>query len=470
MIRAAAPLRQNRRASGMCDELIGELTDVLESFAGEESFKEIFWSILSYDRQRLPLSRAGLRSDVAHILESLELFAKHDDIGIVLAEVSTEMSHDKLDVICRNLESRFASVIILLHDVHAGAWSIVYPDRSRKHHLRMLAIPGRSPDLRKTAKALAALTTVDWANEENYARLDVAKRLDVFFPGGMPKQRWEFDPASESAALDDSYLRQKAAPVEGLYKDISRYPLLTAYQERGEDLDELDFGNGEMTDYHWRLVLHNMRLVIHIALSFPTSVLDLEDLVQEGILGLIMAARKFDPSQGTRFSTYAWYWIRQCMFRAISVNRNLIRWPCYRAQDLVPANRDGQGDELLPGERYVKSFDGSELEIEDSVDCSDDDRLGQIEVAEALRATMESALYPRQRRILQQRFGFDGSEEKTLEEVGQAEGVTRERIRQIQKVATARLKNSLPAWMHHEFEEANGEAVTGESEDECTDE
>jgi RNA polymerase nonessential primary-like sigma factor len=84
-----------------------------------------------------------------------------------------------------------------------------------------------------------------------------------------------------------------------------------------------------LSDHQWRLVLHNIRLVIHIALEFPTIVLDLEDLVQEGILGLITAARKFDPTRGVRFSTYAWYWIRQGIFRAIANHQNLIRWPVY---------------------------------------------------------------------------------------------------------------------------------------------
>jgi RNA polymerase primary sigma factor len=250
-------------------------------------------------------------------------------------------------------------------------------------------------------------------------------------------------------------MRRKAAPVAELYDDISRFPLLTEQQERGEDLNEDQQDDSEMTDHRWRLVLHNIRLVINIALKFPTNVLDLEDLVQEGILGLITAARKFDPSRGNRFSTYAWYWIRQCIFRAIANNQNLIRWPVHRIEELVPANRDGHAAQLPPGERSVKRFDGCELYAEDAIKCGDDDCLERAEAIDAVLSAIESSLTDRQRRILQLRFGLQEHHEHTLEEVGEVEGVTRERIRQIQENAISRLKRGLPPWLRREFEAAN---------------
>jgi RNA polymerase sigma factor (sigma-70 family) len=453
MITTAEPLRRTRRASGMCDELVWEITDVLESFRSEESLKEIFWSILSYDQQRLPLSVQELHREVAGAISSLELFASHDNIGVVRAECPAPLTQSNIERICGRLESRFATLLLLVHEAERDTWTVVYPDRSRKHHLRFLAVPGPAPELRATAKALAALTAVDWASDDEVARFDVAQRMDVFFPGGMPKQRWEFDPAHENDKYSNSYMRRKAAPVAELYEDISHFPLLTEQQERGEDLAE-DVGDGEeMNAYRWRLVLHNIRLVINIALTFPTNVLDLEDLVQEGILGLISAARKYDASRGSRFSTYAWYWIRQGIFRAIGNNQNLIRWPVHRLEELIPANRAEHAAPLSPGERYVKRLDPGDFESMTLIEFPEDDTLERDERIEALLTTIES-LNERQQRILRLRFGLDDPEERTLEEVGQVEGVTRERIRQIQQKAIGELKHALPPWLRKEFERA----------------
>lgn len=447
----------------MCDELVSELTEVLDSFSGDESLREIFWSILSYDQQRLPLSKDWLRRDVSFALTRLELFATHDSISVVLAETTVELAREQIESLCSRLELRFSSLVLVLHVDALDAWTIIYPDRARKHHLRFLRLPGPELERRATVKALAALTTVDWSTEETLRRLDVAHRLDIFFPGGMPKQRWEFDPAYEDE-YRNSFLRHKAAPVADLYEDIAHFPLLTEQQERGEDLDEEDGGDEEMSDNRRRLVLHNIRLVIHIALKFPTNVLELEDLVQEGVLGLMTAARKFEPGRNARFSTYAWYWIRQAMFRAIANNQNLIRWPVHRLDDLIPANRNGKAYQLTPGERRVKHFADGLPRAEDAVEYADGDTLERLEVIEAVRSTMKAALHKRQRRVLEMRFGFGKHHEHTLEDIGQVEGVTRERIRQIQGRATDRLKHWLPPWLRRQFEGPSPREAPSQSE------
>jgi RNA polymerase primary sigma factor len=436
----------------MCDELVWEIIDVLESFCGEESVKEIFWSILSYDRQQLPLSMRELSVSLAGVLSSLELFASHDDISVVRAETSRVLSQDQIERICGKLEKRLSTLVLVIHEKAHDTWLIVYPDRSRKHHLRFLPVPGLADGIRNTAKSLAALTTVDWASDDNLTRLDVVHRMDVFFPGGMPKQRWEFDSSLENSIYSESYMRRKAAPVAELYEDIARYPLLTEQQERGQDLEEEVTDGDEMNAYHWRLVMHNLRLVIYIALKFPTNVLDLEDIVQEGILGLITAAKKYDPSRGCRFSTYAWYWIRQAIFRAVGNNQNLIRWPLYRIDELVPANRDGQAVDLSPGERRVKRLGDKVVDSAETINYADDDVLEQDERITALHESLE-ALDDRHKRVLRLRFGLGDSDDHTLEDIGQIEGVTRERVRQIQERAIEKLKYALPAWLRKELEQ-----------------
>lgn len=450
MIAAATSLGDARGAILMPEELVLELQDALESFVGDDSLKEIFWSILSYDRQRASLSLDTLRHDVADAIAAVELFATHDNIGVVRAEAARDLSRDQIESLCRCLESQFASLILVLHVVDSDEWSVVYPDTSCKHHLRFLALPGAQADLLTTSKALAALTAVDWETEEDLQRLEIADRLDAFFPGDMPKQRWEFDPLLETQ-YDNSHMRKKAAPLAELYEDIARYPLLTERQERGEDLDR-NGNEQELEQYRWRLVLHNIRLVIHVAMKFPSSVLDIEDLVQEGILGLITAARKFDPARGNRFSTYAWYWIRQGMFRAMANNQNAIRWPVHRLDDLVPANANGETADLTPGERRVKYFDDGEPAEDDQVEFPEDDRLERLERIAAVLDTMGLSLNDRQKRIIEMRFGFGGHSEHTLEEVGQVEGVTRERIRQIQQRAMQKIECSVPPWLRRELE------------------
>eukprot|EP01047_Picozoa_sp_COSAG01_P001873 COSAG01_NODE_46_length_32080_cov_716.589319_22_plen_458_part_00 len=434
----------------MNEELIAEVADVLKAFTGLDDLKEIFWSILSYDRQNLELDRNKLYPAVARQIDSATLFATHDSIGVVKVDCRQSLTETDAQLVAKGFESRFPTLLLILNTPTTNDWKIVYPDRTSKHQVRFLPLPGAGENLDRTAKALSAMATVDWDSDDSIRRMDVTHRLDVFFPGAMPKTRWEFDPQYDTFIYKNSFSRKKAEPLAELYSDISDLPLLTEHQEKGNDLPEGGDSSNGLTDYHKRLVVHNIRLVINIALKFPTNVLDIEDLVQEGIIGLITAARKYDPSRGNRFSTYAWYWIRQGMYRAIANNHNLIRWPVHRAADLVPANRNGDLHDLRPGERYVDSLETVDVEASESLHVLMDDNLECLDKVEALVKSFDS-LDERQRRIMRMRYGFDSPTEMTLEEVGDVEKVTRERIRQIQVKATEKLRQSLPQWMKQEL-------------------
>ena len=436
----------------MNEDLVDEVTNVLDGFNGEESLKEIFWSILSYDQQRLTLTFDDLPPNVTQALTSVQLFAAHDKIAIVRADTIDDLSQSGIEQLCARLESSFPTLVVLLHSVSTDKWTCVHPDRTREHHLRFLPLPGPRDELRSSAKALAALTAVDWETDGPLQRLDVTSSMDVFFPGGMPQRRWEFDASLENTKYAKAFMRQKAAPIANLYDDISRYPLLTEAQERGEDYGNQVHLSEGMNDYRWRLVSHNIRLVINIALKFPTTVLDIDDLVQEGILGLVSAARKFDPARGNRFTTYAWYWIRQGILRGMENNQNLIRWPSHRITDLVPANKNGTTISLRPGERSVSHLD-DDLHHDQLTDHAEHDPLEHAELRDAVNSTIERFLHPRDQRVLAMRFGLGDTPKMTLEETGEAEGVTRERIRQIEKKAIGRFKRALPEWIREEFEE-----------------
>jgi RNA polymerase sigma factor (sigma-70 family) len=230
------------------------------------------------------------------------------------------------------------------------------------------------------------------------------------------------------------------------------------------------------------LVTHNIRLAVHVAKRYFPQIrglsLEFEDIVQEAVLGLNRAAEKFDPTMGYKFSTYATWWLRQAISRGIVDRGYLIRLPVHVHEHLAKVRRYLRGqearrepvdvDELttklgLPRERVedllvlatgggvgaVRSLDlpvgddGSDTLgdlIEDGDERSTEDAaLDGIE-ADELRRMLEEKLTSRERQVIELRFGLDGHGERTLEDIGERFGLTRERIRQIQKTAIEKLQ------------------------------
>jgi RNA polymerase primary sigma factor len=261
-------------------------------------------------------------------------------------------------------------------------------------------------------------------------------------------------------------------PLKLYVRQVGDGPLLTASQER-ELARRKDAGDARARQ---KLIESNLRLVISIARSYAASGVPLLDLIQEGNLGLIRAVEKFDGSRGFKFSTYATWWIRQAISRAIADQGRTIRLPVHvveqvravaKARRLLvqelgrdPTNEELAARSALEPERVARLLELLEdpLSLETPVGDGDtmygelieDANAHQPEVAAAERlresdiAAALAELNARMRRVLELRYGLVDDHSRSLEEVGKLLGVTRERVRQLEGLAFRELRARAP--------------------------
>jgi RNA polymerase primary sigma factor len=255
-------------------------------------------------------------------------------------------------------------------------------------------------------------------------------------------------------------------------REIGKVPLLTADQEISL---AKRIERGDM-DAKQHMIEANLRLVVSIAKGYLGRGLSFLDLIQEGSLGLIRAVEKFDYRKGFKFSTYATWWIRQAVTRAIADKARTIRIPVHMVEKLnkvVHIERQlvqRLGREPLPEEiaeeleitldevREILRMSQLPISLEKPIGEEEDSSLGDFVPDEQAESPFDttslslrredvelalSALPERERRVIELRYGLDGSQPYTLEEVGRAFGVTRERIRQIENNTLKKLE-SLP--------------------------
>jgi RNA polymerase primary sigma factor len=298
------------------------------------------------------------------------------------------------------------------------------------------------------APAPAADATLDVVDDENAVEIEV----DDLEAGGDDELR---DVSTDSLQL--------------FLKDIGKVELLTAAQEveLAKRIERGDHGAKQ------HMVEANLRLVVSIAKRYRNQGLPFLDLIQEGTIGLVRAAEKFDYRKGFKFSTYATWWIRQAVARALADKARTIRMPVHVVEKL---NRIARAERTL---RAELGREPSDAEIAEEVELTVDEvdqirRSAQTPVSlekpvgdeeesefghfitdetqplpeeaaetnmrrEALRRIL-GTLSVRERRVLELRYGLDGKQPRTLDEVGRAFNVTRERIRQIENQSLKKLR------------------------------
>ena len=276
----------------------------------------------------------------------------------------------------------------------------------------------------------------------------------------------------EVIVIDEKvYLDDIADDSVRLYlREIGKIPLLTAEEEL-KLAHEVVSGSKRAKD---KMAEANMRLVVSIAKRYVGRGLDLLDLIQEGNTGLLRAVEKFDPDKGFKFSTYATWWIRQAITRAIADQARTIRIPVHMVETInkllrtqrrltQELNREPTNEEIakemeievekvehiMKIKQDIHSLDQTIRDEDDDTTLADfvpdeDSKLPEEMAGEQLLKTqvkdMLGMLTEREQKILKLRFGLEDGKSHTLEEVGQEFSVTRERIRQIEAKALAKLR------------------------------
>ncbi|MBE6717674.1 MAG: RNA polymerase sigma factor RpoD [Ruminococcaceae bacterium] len=348
----------------------------------------------------------------------------------------------------------------------------------KKFNLKELVEKAKQKGTISNAEIMEELEDVDYDLEQieklyealESAGVEVTGYLDTPEFGEIQSEIEQYESAEDMEKMLSQEGLSIDDPVRMYLKEIGKVPLLSA--ERELELAELMANGSEAAKQE--LVESNLRLVVSIAKRYVGKGMFFLDLIQEGNLGLMKAVEKFDYRRGYKFSTYATWWIRQAITRAIADQARTIRIPVHMVETIHKVSRISRqllqenGHEATPEEianvmgmsadkvREIMKIAQDPVSLETPIGEEEDSHLGDFIPDDATPAPADAASYtllreqlnevlktltPREESVLKLRFGLEDGRTRTLEEVGKEFNITRERIRQIEAKALRKLRH-----------------------------
>jgi RNA polymerase primary sigma factor len=434
----------NPRAKRAIDDLTQELQRLVDQQLDAPTLlKRLFCKSLDWKLSEGPIPQSILPQSVRQMVADAQIMALCDQMPLCYIRLSQSNLQVKAEsAVLERLSRGWPSVLIAFSNF--GQNEIAFCWKTISGKAVRFSLDRDLFGVTDVAQAIYSMRAFDVQTDEPAPRLEVAERIE-----------------RQLARLNRIGIRARVIKRnDPFFRELARHTLLKPDEEKSL---RRSYAPGERHDSRDKLIVANLRLVVQIAQKYRNRGIELDDLLQEGVCGLLRAADKFDPSLGYKFSTYATWWVRQAIQRALDDVPRVIRTPaywtgpmhrfrlywkrCIESRGFAPSDREVQEHFNLTAEqlqtwRQVRAawFGGEELR-DDRPGCEPNplDRFMQENQKASIDEVLRRKLDQRSATIIRRRFGLGDIENETLEEIGADLNVTRERIRQIEAKALRRL-------------------------------